>query len=326
MGFYTEYSRKDRLYSYDFIEKFIEDNVKDWSKWNVDIQTDDIENIFSKQIREMSNGDFEFLLLHSGYIPDHYGKDSSQETLYSKLVESLVCEWARRIGFADSYLQKQKSNKEDITIKLGSKVIVCDAKSFRLGRSQVAPNVKDVIKKQAYNTWLMAYDKEDRVGGLTTFPSLHDWKKGGEAYKYYTEGKPPIMMLYYEQMAYMLRHKICANRVIEFLNSYADTFPKSDENKAYYWNGVKQFLFNDESYGLYMMEVSKYVQEKIRHTIFSLERRVVDIETKVDELISAMSYDQIKELARDSLVELQTKELSVLKERIIEFRLSKFSK
>ena len=64
MGFYTEYSRKDRLYSYDFIEKFIEDNVKDWSKWNVDIQTDDIENIFSKQIREMSNGDFEFLFAY----------------------------------------------------------------------------------------------------------------------------------------------------------------------------------------------------------------------------------------------------------------------
>ena len=129
----------------------------------------------------MTNDDFALLVMHSGYIPEFYLPDSSQETLYSKLIESLVCEWARRIGFTDSFLQTQKSNKEDVTIKRRNNVIVCDAKSFRLGRSQAAPNVKDTIKKQAYTTWLDQYN-ETKVGGLVTFPSLHDWKKGSEAY------------------------------------------------------------------------------------------------------------------------------------------------
>lgn len=232
MGFYTDLDKEARLSSYDYIEAFIASNVPDWNKWNTEIGTDEIEESFSEEIRGMNNRDFEFLILHCGYIPDYYGKDSSQETLYSKLVESLVCEWAIRVGFDESYLQKQKSNKEDITIKLGDNVIVCDAKSFRLGRSQPAPNVKDTIKKQAYATWLEAYDEKSRIGGLTTFPSLHDWKKGGEAYKYYTEGEPSIMLLFYEHMSFILNQRIPAQTLIDFLLSYSQIFPFTISSKG----------------------------------------------------------------------------------------------
>lgn len=326
MAYYTDIAREDRLASYDFIEKFIEENVADWSKWNIDIQTDDIEALFSEKIGEMENTEFEFLLLHSGYIPDYYGKDSSQETLYSKLVEALVCEWAKRIGFTESHLQKQKSNKEDITIMVDNKVIVCDAKSFRLGRSQATPNVKDVIKKEAYTTWLSAYDEEARVGGLTTFPSMHDWKKGGAAYHYYTEGNPSIMMLYYEQMAYMLHHHIEASQVIDFLNSYEETYPEPSEDKSYYWKGIRDFLFNNDSYEAYMDEATKYAKEKVVHTIMSLAKRVESIEQDVDKQLDEMDIDEFKALARDSLIQIRTKELSTLKERVAGFRLSLFPK
>ena len=325
MGYYTKFSKEDRIASYDFIEKFIEKNVTDWSKWNIDIQTDDVELLFSKRISEMSNEEFEFLLLHSGYIPDYYEKDSSQETLYSKLVESMVCEWARRIGFATSHLQKQKSNKEDITIKIGNSVIVCDAKSFRLGRSQAAPNVKDVIKKEAYTAWLMAYKEECRIGGLITFPSMHDWKKRGAAYNYCTEGNPAIMMLFYEQMSYMLNQKISEKKVVNFLNSYKEIFPKASDDKTYYWNGVKKFLFNDDSYERYMKEASIYTKEKVNHTIASLDIRIMDIEKNVDKLIAEMTSEQIEEVARESLIHIQSKELSTLRERVVGFRLSQFT-
>lgn len=325
MGYYTDIAREDRLASYDFIEKFIEENVADWSKWNVDIQTDDIEALFSEKISEMENTEFEFLLLHSGYIPDYYGKDSSQETLYSKLVEALVCEWAKRIGFTESHLQKQKSNKEDITIKLENQVIVCDAKSFRLGRSQAAPNVKDVIKKEAYTTWLTAYDDEARIGGLTTFPSMHDWEKGGAAYSYYTEGNPAIMLLYYEQMAYMIRHQIDASQVIEFLNSYPETFPEPSKDKTFYWKGIRDYLFNDDSYERYMEEAAEYVKEKVVHTIDSLDNRVKAIRESVDNQLAEMTDEEIRELARESLIKIMSDEFSVLKERVMKFRLSKFT-
>lgn len=326
MGYYTEIPKNVRINSYDFIEKFIEDNVVDWSKWNIDIQTDDIETLFSERISEMEDIEFEFLVLHSGYIPDYYEKDSSRETLYSKLVESLVCEWAKRIGFTESHLQKQKSNKEDITIKVDNKVIVCDAKSFRLGRSQASPNVKDVIKKEAYTTWLSAYDEEARVGGLTTFPSMHDWKKGGAAYHYYTEGNPSIMILYYEQMAYMLRHHIDATKVVDFLKSYDEIFPQPSEDKWCYWNGISDFLFNDDSYEEYMKEASKYAKEKVVHTIKSLTQRIATIEQAVDRQLEEMEIADIKALARETLIQIHTKELSTLRERVVNFRLCLFPK
>ena len=143
---YFNYTSSQLNNSFDFLENFIKENVK---RWDVAPNTTIVESSFSKVIQKMDNNEFCLLLLHTGYIPEFYLPDSSQETLYSKLIESIVCEWAKRIGFKDSYLQTQKSNKEDVTIKDGYSVIVCDAKSFRLGRSQAAPNVKDTIKKQA---------------------------------------------------------------------------------------------------------------------------------------------------------------------------------
>ena len=96
-------TEENRKLSYDYIETFITKNVVDWS---VAPNTDLIESLFSAEIGAMSKKEFAFLVFHSGYIPEFYPHDSSQETLYSKLIESLVCEWAKRIGFTNSYLQK----------------------------------------------------------------------------------------------------------------------------------------------------------------------------------------------------------------------------
>ncbi|MCP5170117.1 MAG: HindIII family type II restriction endonuclease [Hahellaceae bacterium] len=82
------------------------------------------------------------MIVHSGYIPESYEADSSAETLYSKLIETVVLEWSKRIGFKNSKLPTQKASMEDVSILDDHHVIVCDAKSFRLGRSQGAPNVK----------------------------------------------------------------------------------------------------------------------------------------------------------------------------------------
>ena len=64
----------------------------------------------------------------------------------------------------NSRFVKPKSGYEDVTIFLDNNAIVCDAKSFRLGRSQKAPNVKDFIKLQDIRHWLSRYDK--KIGGL----------------------------------------------------------------------------------------------------------------------------------------------------------------
>ncbi len=320
MAYYSDLSEEFRNTSYRFIENFIRSTVPDWSKWNDSINTDDVEKAFSERISKMSKKHFEFLLLHSGYIPDYYESDSSQETLYSKLIESLVCEWAKRIGFTNSYLQKQKSSKEDITIQLEDKIIVCDAKSFRLGRSQKAPNVKDTIKKEAYDTWLSAYPEDKRVGGLTTFPSMHDWQQGGDAYHYYTEGNPSIMILFYEQMAFILNQNIKAEKIVDFLDSYSDIFPIPSKKKDVYWNGAIANLFND-NYKDYMLEVQTYLIEKVKSALDTLYQLSNKIKKDINENLKDKSLEELRTIASEALFQIKSIGITGQIENIKNFRL-----
>ena len=238
--FDIELSEAQRSESYRFIERFIEENVTDWSS---PPNTDAIVKLFWDKLKTLSKGEFAFLLCHSGYIPEFYGHDSSQETLYSKLVEVLVCEWALRLGFDNSIIQTQKASKEDVTIKKDDKVIVSDAKSFRLGRSQGAPNVKDVIKKADYKKWLEHYEEGERAGGLLPFPSLHTWSRGSDVFSYCSDHSEPIMFLYYHHLAFMLLQDIGATTVLDILENYEDVFPTTVKNRSNYCSSI----FNDRA-------------------------------------------------------------------------------
>lgn len=293
MSILTNIFSRDQIYSsYDFIEVFIRDNV---TSWDTPPDTPSIVDTFSSVIGALAKEEFALLLIHAGYIPELYLPDSSQETLYSKLIEVLVCEWAKRIGFKDSFLQTQKSNKEDVTLKKGNKVIVCDAKSFRLGRSQAAPNVKDTIKKQAYTTWLEQYPVNSRIGGLVTFPSLHDWKKGSEAYLYFTGGSPAIMMLFYEQMAFMLMYHKTAQDIINFLKSYSLIYPNASQARDIYWKGVEANLFGQSKvYLSFMKDSSKIIKGKVSYVIRQMEMYLSEVRNMITLDVEKMTLEEIK--------------------------------
>lgn len=314
-----DFSSEERKMSYDYIENFISENVENWS---IAPNTDKLEVAFSKKIQELDNIDFAFLVCHSGYIPEFYEHDSSQETLYSKLIESLVCEWAKRIGFTESILQKQKSNKEDVTIKKGDKVIVCDAKSFRLGRSQAAPNVKDTIKKAAYVSWLKQYDVDNRIGGLVTFPSLHDWQKGSEAYKYFTEGVPSIMLLFYEQMSFIMLDGYSADDLMNFMENYKTIFPVPSEQKNVYSKGLNNYLLNKDikRRSDFMELYHEIIKEKVSHTLSKIEEHLQQTKTQIVDNIEQMSQEDIKQIAIDASFHKSCNQLMKQKENILKFR------
>lgn len=284
--------------SYDFIETFIENSVNDWNKAP---ETEAIELAFRTKLNGLSDNELSFLLVHSGYIPEFYSHDSSQETLYSKLIESLVCEWAKRIGFIDSFLQKQKSNKEDVTIKIGNNIIVCDTKSFRLGRSQAAPNVKDTIKQAAYTNWLAQYNTNDCPAGLITFPSLMDWKKSSEAYKYFSDYNLPILFLFYEHLAFFLISRDLNHvTIIDLLNNYKEVFPKSSKNKVDYTNGLANSIFSNpikEDLDDFLQLSNLIIVEKVRHSIKRIEEKAIKTRNSIEYEISKMEPYQVRELA-----------------------------
>ena len=75
---------------------------------------------FSRYLKNFSDDEFCNMLIYTGYIPDLYESDSSQETIYSKLVEIMVCEWANRMGFVGQIL-KTKASYQDVNILIDNK-------------------------------------------------------------------------------------------------------------------------------------------------------------------------------------------------------------
>ncbi|MFS4492913.1 HindIII family type II restriction endonuclease [Maribacter sp. 2308TA10-17] len=296
--FELELDSNQRKASYDFIETFIEKSVSDW---NTAPDTDTIEIAFTVKLKALSDRELAFLLVHSGYIPEFYSHDSSQETLYSKLVESLVCEWALRIGFTDSFLQKQKSNKEDVTIKVGDNIIVCDTKSFRLGRSQAAPNVKDTIKQAAYTNWLDQYENNNCPAGLVTFPSLMDWKKSSEAYKYFSDHTLPILFLFYEHLSFFLiSDQLNHQTIIDLLNNYDEVFPSNSKNKIDYENGLANSLFSSpikEILDDFLELANMIILEKVQHSISRIEVKAIETKRVIEYEINEMEPKEVKEIA-----------------------------
>jgi len=217
--------------------QLLEDCVEAATKADGTVETDGTVTRLQEQLGQLSTESLAFLLVHSGFIPDHYGADSSQETLHTKLTEAVACEWGRRLGMR-AELQKEKSSKEDVTFWHAGKAVVSDTKSFRLGRSQAAPNVKDAIKQGDYKKWLSAYPAQQRLGGLITFPSQHDWKQSSDAYLYVSDPHDRIMLLFYEHMAYLVLHAEDVKAhggVFCLLERYDTLFRTASKSRSDYW-------------------------------------------------------------------------------------------
>ena len=326
--FGKDFTKEQRVNSYDLIENFISDNVKDWSQ---SPDTDKISADFGVLISKFTKEDFAFLLCHAGYIPEFYEHDSSQETLYSKLIEVLVCEWAKRAGFKDSYIQKQKASKEDVTIQIDNTVIVCDAKSYRLGRSQAAPNVKDTIKKADYEKWQKwwtvsepheKYGKLNSVGGLITFPSLHRWKGSSDAYLYSTDSSRPIVIIFYEHLAYFLLKGCDYNIIVNLMSNYPKLFPEASKNQHTYFETILKFMFDKDwdHFFEYLKLFAEIVKEKVIHTVERITTHLEESKKRIQLEIEAIAIDKLKDTLIESRLENECGQILKQLENIKKFR------
>ena len=84
-----------------------------------------------------------------GDIPESYGRDSSEEKLYSKYTDTLLAEAFKAAGLK-SLVLKERADAADVEVFAKSYSFVADAKSFRLSRT--AKNQKD-FKVQAMAGW-----------------------------------------------------------------------------------------------------------------------------------------------------------------------------
>lgn len=84
-----------------------------------------------------------------GDIPEEYDHDSSEEKLYSKYTDALLCEAYKFMGIK-SIVLKERGDSSDVEAFARDFSFVADAKAFRLSRT--AKNQKD-FKVQAMDGW-----------------------------------------------------------------------------------------------------------------------------------------------------------------------------
>jgi len=124
------------------------------------VVTQSVVRKVQESIKSLSDDDFCEVIM-SCFIPDLYSGMGKCEKLFTKLTELMVGEWWRRMG--GSYrLPTKKSGTEDVELIYDNISIVCDAKVFRLGRSQKAPNVKDFLKLASVRIWINYIVQRDR--------------------------------------------------------------------------------------------------------------------------------------------------------------------
>jgi hypothetical protein len=137
----------------------------------------DAERLEQELNTEIRSSGTQALLDHlrlCGDIPESYGHDSSEEKLYSKYSDILLCIAFKEIGL-QSLVLKERSDAADVEAFGKNFNFIADAKSFRLSRT--AKNQKD-FKIQAMDGW-----KRGKPYAMVVCPIYHLPAKASQIYQ-----------------------------------------------------------------------------------------------------------------------------------------------
>lgn len=281
-----------------YFKKIVDGYYPDENRPSVDIQK--VVESVKQNIEELTDNDFIEVIIGC-FIPDLYSESGKREKLYTKLTELMVGEWWRRIG-GDYRLPTKKSGTEDVELMSDDISIVCDAKVFRLGRSQKAPNVKDFLKLASVRLWIENLINKGRcvIGGLVTYSSLHEWESDSEVYEECTNLDTPVVMLPYEVMALLLKYKerYDINDFIKVWN-YSDNKVKASRNKTNYWTYITSFICNlihlsDIEYRNEMEEYHRLILLAVKEYRDIVQQSVDDV--KNDIMFKLNQFDDMEKL------------------------------
>ncbi|MBR4375040.1 MAG: HindIII family type II restriction endonuclease [Treponema sp.] len=312
-----------------YLKNYIANVVFNEFKSSRSIDTDSAVLRFKKSIAELNDEEICEILIHAGYIPDLYEPDGSPETLFSKLNEVLVAFWAEKMGFSATPV-KTKGSYEDVTIKIDGRTIVCDAKTFRLGRSQAAPNVKDFLKLEDINKWCRRH--KDTLGGLVVYPDKHEWKTGSDAYQYCSTKSTPTVMLPYKYLALILHFR---NRFdsknLKKLWDYDRLFPKAlkdkKNNKERYWKTINNELLlvlniKQDEFEEYLKIAESKITNYIQGQTIYFSSLKETVKAAITKEINGYDLETARKKLMEIRLETETKRYTEIIERIKKFRLN----
>lgn len=297
-----------------YFKNIVDQYYPDENRTAVDIQK--VVAVVQKEIQKLNDDDFIEAII-SCFIPDLYSGMGKREKLFTKLTELMVGEWWRRIG-GDYRLPTKKSGTEDVELIYNNISIACDAKVFRLGRSQKAPNVKDFLKLASVKLWIDNLNKGYKnkkinrtvIGGLVTYSSLHEWENDSEVYEECTNHNTPVLMLPYEVLALILKNKDTIDLVkFSKIWDYSGNHVTTSRAKANYWQYVSSFICKLLS--ISQAEYNKEMKEYHRRILLAVAEYRKIVQVTVDAVTAQIDAELHKIQTLESLREYALKELKL---------------
>lgn len=132
-------------------------------------------------------------------------------------------------------------------------------------------------------------------------------------------------MLFYEQMAYMLKKGISYKQVIIFLNNYDKIFPEAKQDRSYYWDGVKNHLLaptqtDRAAYNRFMEEAAKIIKKKVNHVISQIVEYLTEKRGMIEFELQQLSIDELRNIAIEARYKNECEDIERQQYNILRFR------
>ena len=294
-----------RVYWINEIEKLSGDFSGDFDRLekelNQDIKKDGIDALLDH-------------LRLSGDIPEQYSHDSSEEKLYSKYTDALLCETFKFLGFR-SVVLTERADAADVDAFAKGYSFVADAKTFRLSRT--AKNQKD-FKVQAMDGW-----KRGKPFAMVVCPIYQLPIRSSQIYEQASTRN--VCIFTYSHLAVLVCYKEVAGAkavedlLLKIFNSVKSLNPSKDAQS--YWNAVNNTMLNFDK------DIEKFWKTEKIAAIESIEiakdQALTYLQKEQDKIMKLTHQQALKELIKvhklDSKIEVIN---SVTENDILEMRIS----
>lgn len=138
------------------------------------------------------------------------------------------------------------------------------------------------------------------IGGLVTYSSLHEWESDSEVYEECTNHTTPVVMLPYEVLALLLKHKenVQISELAKLWN-YTENHVRTARQKNNYWTYVSNFICKLLSISIteYNAQMKQYHKDIL---LAAAEYRKI-VQYAVDEVKNSIAADLDKYTTVESL-------------------------
>jgi type II restriction enzyme len=260
--------------------------------------TERLENELGEEIKKYGSGTLIDHLRLCGNIPEAYSHDSSEEKLYSKYTDSLLCFAYKQMGLK-SIVLTERADVADVDAFAKNYSFVADAKAFRLSRT--AKNQKD-FKVQAMDGW-----KHGKPFAMVVCPIYQLPTRSSQIYKQASTRN--VCIFTYSHLSLLVNYAIeDGNENAEgLLYEIFKTIPalNPSKNAVDYWLAVNKTIL---SYSKIIEELWKKEKEAATESTEIAKKEGLAYLASEREKIMRMSHDEaLKELVKMSKIESKIK-------------------